>query len=168
MGALNAMNIWLAGFFACAAIHYTVHWWLSRHERVLFVFSVQCALYALFCLAINAFFRARTIPDSQAALDRFVMLGVIVHIVLVHLYAELGARRDRAFRALVSGVLGFLAVWNFWVPLRGTVLALRPMPLPWGGTGLLPIRTPSGPPLAIVYLCALAIQVYGFFVARGI
>ena len=78
MSALSSMNAVLAGFFACAAIHYAVHWWLSRHERVLLVFSVQCALYTVFCLAINAFFRARTISDSQAALDRFVTLGVII------------------------------------------------------------------------------------------
>jgi signal transduction histidine kinase/CheY-like chemotaxis protein len=168
MGALLTTNVWLAGFFACAAIHYTVHWWLSRHERVLLVFSIQCALYALFCPAINAFFRARTIADSQTALNRFVTLGVIIHILLVHLYAELGGRRDRGFRALVSGVLGFLAVLNLWVPVRGRVLELRAMPLPWGGTGLLPIRTPPGLLLAVQYLFVLAIQVYVFFVARAI
>jgi signal transduction histidine kinase/CheY-like chemotaxis protein len=168
MGAINAMNICLTGFFACAAIHYAVHWWLSRHERVFLVFSIQCALYAVFCPTINAFFQARTIPDSQAALDRFVTLGVIIHVLLLHLYAELAGRRDRSFRALVSGVLGFLAIWNLWAPVRGTVLELRAMPLPWGGTGLLPIRTPPGAPLAIQYLFVLAIQIYGFFVARAI
>ena len=72
------------------------------------------------------------------------------------------------FRALVTGVLAFLAVLNLWVPVRGTVLALRTMPLPWGGTGLLAIRTPPGAPLAVQYLFVLAIQVYGFFVARAI
>ena len=65
-------------------------------------------------------------------------------------------------------MLGFLAVLNLWVPLRGTVLELRTMPLPWGGTGLLPIRTPPGASLALLYLVVLAIQVYGFFVARAI
>jgi signal transduction histidine kinase/CheY-like chemotaxis protein len=168
MGALVTMNVWLAGFFACAAIHYALHWWLSRHERVLLVFAVECALYALFCFAINAFFRARTIPESQATLGTFVTLGVIIHLLLVHLYAGLGGRRDRAFRAVVSGVLGFLAVRNSWVPLRGTVLELRTMPLPWGGTGLLPIRTPPGAPLAILYFFVMVIQVYGLLVARAI
>ena len=168
MGALITVNAFLAGFFACAAIHYGVHWWLSRHERVLLVFSVQCALYTVFCLAISSFFRATTIPDSQATLDRFVTLGVILHVLLLQLYADLGGRRDRAFRALVSGVLVFLAIRNLWVPVRGTVLELRAMPLPWGGTGLLPIRTPPGALLAIQYLFVLAIQVYAFFVARAI
>jgi signal transduction histidine kinase len=168
MGTLVTVNAVLAGFFACAAIHYTVHWSLSRHERVFLVFAIQCALYTVFCLAINAFFQARTIPDSQATLDRFVTLGVIIHVLLLHLYADLGGRRDGTFRALVSGVLGFLAVWNLWVPVRGTVFELRTMPLPWGGTGLLPIRTPPGAPLAIQYLFVLVIQVYGFWVARAI
>ena len=168
MDKLLTVNAALAGFFACAAIHYAVHWWLSRHERVLLVFSVQCALYTVFCLAQSAFFRAKTIPDAQVTLDRFVTLGVIIHVLLLHLYAGLGGRRDRAFRVLVTGVLGFLAVLNLWVPVRGTVLALRTMPLPWGGTGLLAIRTPPGIPLAVQYLFTLAIQVYGFFVARAI
>ena len=168
MDKLITVNAALAGFFACAAIHYAVHWWLSRHERVLLLFSVQCALYTVFCLAISAFFRAKTIPEAQCTLDRFVSLGAIIHVLLLHLYAGLGGRRDRAFRVLVSGVLAFLAVLNLWVPVRGTVLALRPMPLPWGGTGLLAVRTPPGAPLAVQYLFVLAIQVYGFFVARAI
>ena len=168
MDKLITVNAALAGFFACAAIHYAVHWSLSRHERVLLVFSVQCALYTVFCLAISAFFRAKTILEAQSTLDRFVTLGVIIHILLLHLYAGLGGRRDRAFRALVTGVLGFLAVLNLWVPVRGTVLALQTMQLPWGGTGLLAIRTPPGAPLAVQYLFVLAIQAYGFFVARAI
>jgi len=168
LGTLVTLNAALAGFFACAAIHYAVHWWLSRQERVFLVFWVQCALYAVFCLAISAFFRATTIADSQATLDRFVTLGLIIHVLLLHLYADLGGRRDRAFRALVTGGLVFLAILNLGVPLRGTVLELRTMPLPWGGTGLLPIRTPPGALLAVQYLFVLAIQVYGFFVAGGI
>ncbi len=168
MDKMITVNAVLAGFFACAAIHYAVHWWLSRHERVLLGFSIQCALYSVFCVAISAFFRATTIPDAQATLDRFVTLGLIIHILLLHLYAELGHRRDRFFRALVTAVLAFLAVLNLWVPMRGTVLALRSMPLPWGGTGLLAIRTPPGALLAVQYLSVLAIQVYGLFVARAI
>ncbi len=34
MSPLSSVNAWLSGFFACAAIHYAVHWWLSRHERI--------------------------------------------------------------------------------------------------------------------------------------
>ena len=95
------------------------------------MFSVQCALYSIFCPLQSAFFRATTIPDAQVTLNRFMTLGVIIHILLLHLYADLGNRRDRAFRGFVTGVLGFFAVLNLWVPLRGTVLALRVMPLPW-------------------------------------
>ena len=168
MDKLVMVNAVLAGFFACAAIHYAVHWWLSRHERVLLVFSVQCAVYTVFCFAISSFFRARTTSEAQATLDRFVTLGVIIHVLLLHLYAGLGGRRDHVFRALGTAVLGFLAIVNLWVPVRGFVLALRTMPLPWGGTGLLAIRTPPGAPLAVQYLFVLAIQVYGFFVARAI
>jgi len=105
VGTLVTVNAVLAGFFAFAAIHYAVQWGLSRHERILLVFSVQCALYAAFSLAISSFFRARTIPDAQATLDRFVTLGVIVHALILQFYAELGGRRDRAFRALVMGGL---------------------------------------------------------------
>jgi PAS domain S-box-containing protein len=168
LDTLITVNAGLAGFFACAALQYAVHWWLSRHERVLLVFSVQCALYTVFCLAISAFFRATTIADTQAALDRFVSLGVIIHVLLLQLYADLGGRHDRTFRAFVTGVLSALAVLNLWVPVRGTVVELRTMELPWGGTGLLAIRTPPGAPLAVQYLFVLAIQVYGFFIARAI
>ncbi len=166
MDKLITVNAALAGFFACAAIHYAVHWWLSRHERVVLVFSLQCALYTVFCLAINAFFRAKTVPDAQATLDRFVTIGLLTHAFVLQFYADLGGRRDRGFRALVAGALAFLAFLNQWAPLRGIVLELRPMPMPGGGTGLLPIRTPPGVSLALLYLVVLVIQGYGFFVAR--
>ena len=42
------------------------------------------------------------------------------------------------------------------------------MPLPWGGTGLLSIRTPASGTLAVLYLFVLATQIYGFFVASTI
>jgi PAS domain S-box-containing protein len=38
--------------------------------------------------------------------------------------------------------------------------------LPGGVTSLLPIRTPPGAPLAVLYLAVLAVHAYGFFVAR--
>ena len=68
MDALTLVNTGLAGFFACAAIHYATLWWFSRKERVLLVFSIQCLMYTAFCVAITLFFRARTIRDSQVAL----------------------------------------------------------------------------------------------------
>ena len=34
----------LVGLFAFAAIHYAIHWWFSRDERVFLVFAVQCAV----------------------------------------------------------------------------------------------------------------------------
>ena len=165
---LTSVNACLAGFFACAAIYSAIYWWLSRNERVLLVFSVQCVVYTAFCVAIVSFFRARTIPDTQAALDRFVTLGVIVHALVLQFYADIGNRGDRGFRALVTGALGFLAVLHQWAPLRGTVVELQAMRLPGGDTALLPIRTPPGASLALLYLAVLMVQGYGFFVARAI
>jgi PAS domain S-box-containing protein len=163
---LTWVNAWLAGFFACAAIYSAIYWWLSREERVLLVFTVQCVVYSAFCVAIHSFFRATTIADSQAALDRFVTLGVIAHMLVLQFYCDLGHRRDRSFRILFTGVLGFVAVLHQWAPLRGTVLELQTMHLPGGDTGLLAIRTPPGAPLALLYLAVLGVQGYGFFVAR--
>ena len=102
----------VAGFFAFAAIHYAVAWSLSRREAVLLVFSVQCGLYAGFCLAISAFFHATTVAGSQTAHDRFFTIGVIIHAVVLESYARLGDRRARAYRVLVSGTLIGLAVLN--------------------------------------------------------
>jgi PAS domain S-box-containing protein len=162
------MHSALAGFFAFAAIHSAIFWWLSRKERVLLVFSVQCAVYAVFCILITAYFRATTIPGMQAASGRCVGLGVIAHALVLLFYAEVGARRDRAFRALVTGVIGFLAVLNLWAPLRGTIVAVTAMQLSGGGKGWVPIRTAPGASLVLMYLAEAAVQCYGFFVARAI
>ena len=136
------MNSALAGFFAFAAIHSAIFWWLSRKERVLLVFAVQCAVYAVFSVLINSYFRATTIPVMQAWSGRNVSLGMIAHVLVLQFYGELGDRRDRALRALVTGVLGFLALLNLWAPVRGTIVGLTAMPLPGGGTRWVPIRPP--------------------------
>src|SRR5436305_13999339 len=112
MATLTLANAGLAGFFAFAAIHYAVAWSLSRREPVLLVFSVQCGFYAVFCLAISAFFHARTIGASQAAMDRFYSIGIALHAVILESYARLGHRRDRIYRLVVSGTLLGLAVLN--------------------------------------------------------
>ena len=108
MDRLITVNAVLAGFFAFAAIHYAIQWWFSRNERLLLVFAVQCAMYAVFCWTIIAFFQATTIPETQAALDRTITLGLLIHGVILQFYAHLGGRRDRVFRALVLGLLVLL------------------------------------------------------------
>jgi len=165
---LIRVNTGLAGFFACAAIHYFIYWWLSRHERVFLVFSVQCAAYAAFCVGISAYFAASTVPETQAALNRFATFGVLSHAVVLQFYAVLAARRDRAFRALVTTTLLCLAVLNQWAPLRGTVTALQPVRMLGGATAFVPIRTPPGFSLVLAYLATVAVQVYGFVAAREI
>ena len=103
------MNTLLAGFFGCAAIHYALYWGFSRRERVFLVFSVQCVGYTIFCLAITTYFEATTIPVVQATLNRFVTIGVLIHVLLLEFFVVLGARRDRIFRAVVAGGTGL-----FW------------------------------------------------------
>jgi two-component system, sensor histidine kinase and response regulator len=93
---------------------------------------------------------------------------VLIHALLLQLFACLGARRDRVFRAIVTAPLVFLAILNQWLPIRGMIVELQTVQLPGGATNVLPIRTPPGVLLAVVYLAVLVVQGYGFFVARGI
>ena len=58
----------------------------------------------------QSLFRARTIPESQAALDWLMTVAMLCHALLLQFFADLGGRRDRVFRALVTGLLAFLAV----------------------------------------------------------
>src|SRR5215831_4512277 len=154
MGALRSMNPWLAGFFAFAAVHYAIQWWFSRSERVLLVFSIQCALYTVFCSVSVALARATTIPDVQAGLVRVMTLGPLVHVALLQFYACVSGRRDRAFHAVLTAAFVVLGVLNLWVPLRGTVTALQSMSVPGGGVSLLPIRTPPGAALGLYYFAS--------------
>ena len=165
---LIVVNSALVGLFAFAALHYAVKWWFSRDERVLFVFSIQCTAYVACCIVIVAYFNSKTVSDAQAFLDRIVTFGAITHAVVLHFYALLGSRRDRVFRGLVTGVMAFLAVLSVWMPMRGTVIELQTAQLPWGGTGLLPILTPPGAPIGLLYLAVIAIHGYGLFVAGTI
>jgi signal transduction histidine kinase len=165
---LGTINAGLAGFFGCAAVQFAFQWWFSRSERVFLVFSLQCLLYAAFCVAMTSYLRARTIPDAQAALDRFVSIGVLCHAVFPQIFALLSGRRDRVFRVLATGALVVLAVVNQWAPLRGTIVELRFVQLPGGGTTSVPIRTPPGASLVVLYLVVTVVLGYGFFAARVI
>jgi PAS domain S-box-containing protein len=168
MDAMTSSNIWLAGFFACGAIHYASHWWASRKEHVLLVFSLQCAAYAIFCLAFVSYLRARTLSDVQTTHDRFYTIGVLIYPLLLQLYASVGARRDRVFRVSTTVLLVFFALLNLWAPMRGTVVELKTIQLPDGAPSVIPIRTSLSAVLPLVYLAVLAVQGYGFFVARAI
>ena len=166
LDTLSTATAWLAGFFACAAIHYAIHWAHSRKERVLLLFSIQCVAYSAFCLAMAAYLRARTISDAQSSLDRFVTIGVLSHAVALNFYAKLAGRRDHTFRMLVTGWLALLALINQWAPLRGTILELQTVQLPGGVSSVLPIRTPPGASLALLYVAVLLVHAYGLFVVR--
>jgi hypothetical protein len=168
VSTLHLIDASLVGLFGFAAVHYSIHWWFSRHERVVLVFAVLCALFMGFALANVSRHRATTIHSTQLALDWAMTLAILGHAAIVQLFAYLGHRRDRAFRAIVIGVFGFLAIFNLWSPLRGTVIELHRIQLLGGGTGFLPIRTPAGPSLALQYLTTLAVELYGLLVAHTI
>ena len=168
MDTVISVNIWLAGVFACAGVYHAIHWWGSRQERVLLVFSLQCAAYTGYFLEISSYFGATTIAECQTALDRFVTFGVLIHAAYLNLYAALGARRDHAFRTLSTGVLLCLALVHQWLPLRGTVLELQLVQLPGGAPAVAPLRTEPGALLALFYATALLNNLYGLFVARCI
>jgi PAS domain S-box-containing protein len=170
-GRVNTMyfiDVSLGGLFAFAAVHYGLQWWFSRKEPVLLAFSVVCALYMAFTLSMSSRHLVTTIAQSQLVIDRSVTLGMLAHAALVQLYAFLANRRDHVFRALLFGFCIILAGLNLWLPLRGTVVALQPISMPGGGTGLLPIRTAPGVLLQVMYLAALMVVAYGFVGARTI
>ena len=168
MKTLSLIDACLLGLFSFAAIHYAIQWWLSRHERVLGVFAVQCALYAAFTWTMLLRHRATTVEEAQAALDINLTFAVLVYIVIVQFYALLGNRRDHAFRVLLVAVYVLFALVHQWVPLRGTVVDLQSVVLPNGDTVLLPIRPEPGVFLALWYFAVLVAQLYGIFVARTI
>ena len=168
MSSMYFIDVGLGGLFAFASVHYGLQWWFSRKERVLLAFSVVCALYAGFTLTMSSRHQVTTIAESQLVLDSSVTLGMLAHGAQIQLYAYLAKRRDRVFRALLTGVFVTLAVLNQWLPLRGTVVALEPISMPGGGTGLLPIRTAPGVLLPVMYLAGLMVVTYGFVCAGAI
>ena len=165
---MYSIDVGLGGLFAFAAVHYALQWWFSREEKVLLAFSAVCALYTAFTLSMSSRHSVTTIAESQLVLDRSITIAMLAHAAQVQLYAYLAKRRDHVFRALLCGACIIAAVLNLWVPLRGTVLALQPIPMPGGGTGLMPIRTGPGVLLALMYLAGLMVVTYGFVGARTI
>ena len=168
MNTLAFIDAGLTGLFAFAAINYATHWWQSRNERVFLLVAVQCVLYAAFTSTSWQRHQATTIPDIQILQDRLIALALLLYAVLLQLFAHLGNRRDRTFRVLLLAVLAVLVAWNQLAPLRGTVIDLQRMPVPGGGTALLPIRTPPGAGLVLLYIASQTVNAYGFVVTRTI
>ncbi|HKO54031.1 MAG TPA: response regulator [Polyangiaceae bacterium] len=168
LNTMHLIDVGLGGLFAFAAVHYGLQWWFSRKEPVLLAFSAVCALYMAFALSMSSRHSVTTIAESQLVLDRSVTLAMLAHAAQIQLYAYLAKRRDRVFRALLTGVFFILAALNLWLPLRGTVVAMQTIAMPGGGTGLLPVRTAPGVLLPVMYFAGLMVVAYGFVAARTI
>jgi PAS domain S-box-containing protein len=165
---MRAMNPWLIGFFAFATIHYVVQWCLSRSERVLLTFAIQCALYTVFCSMTVALAHAATIPEARTRYTVLMMLGPAVHVVLLQFYAFLSGRRDRAFRVVLTSAFVALGVSNVWFPLRGALIGLTSTTLAGGTVIHVPLLTGPGAPLGLYYLASVVAEGYGFVVARAL
>src|SRR4051794_2244586 len=151
MSSLFGIDAVLLGVFGFATIHYVVQWWLSRDEPLLLWFAAMCGMFAAFTVAMLGRYHVTTVSQAQHVVDAAVTLGVLGNALTLQFLVQLAGRRDRAFRLIVIGTLVILAIANLWVPLRGTVLSLETVEAPGWGTLSIPIRTPAGAYLALLY-----------------
>jgi PAS domain S-box-containing protein len=124
-------------------LQYFAQWCWSRAERVLLLFALHCALGVSLSLALIALGQAATIGQAQLALGARTTIALVWVAVSVTLAFRLtGFRPGRVARAVVAFLLLTAAI-SFFVPLNGTVTALRTENAWWGGTFTIAERAPG-------------------------
>jgi two-component system cell cycle sensor histidine kinase/response regulator CckA len=162
VGPFIFVNIWLAGFFAFAALHYAGQWWLSRRETSLLVFSIHCVLCAVLSAAIIGVATATTVDRINAALDWRTIAGALGTATTVWLVSRLTGVRAKWYvtAIIVMAVLG--VAFNVLIaPVNGTALGIGRLMTPWGEELSFPVREPAGWWLAPLYGVVLSVDAFG-------
>ncbi len=167
MGPLVLLHVALVGFFLCAALYSAWAWWLSRHERTLLIFSVQCLLCAVLSVAFVQLATARTTADAAAALMLRLSAGGLDMAATAFLVARLTGIRARGFcwsvLAAAVAAVGLTLVRGIPDPPR---FVLEQVTLPWGEIISAPVWSSVPPLLIVTYLGVAAVDVFAILGAR--
>src|SRR5262249_22040763 len=135
----------LMGACAFAAVGYFWLWCLSRHERLLLLFAVHCALVAARVGAYLLVATALTEGECQRALDLRATVGNVLPVSALWVMSLVSGLRARAFVwPMTAALLALAAVSLTGAPLEGTVLGIERLTWPWGEQSTVPLRGPPG------------------------
>ena len=123
----------LMGACAFAAVGYFWLWCLSRHERLLLIFAIHCALVGARVDAYLLVATALTPGECQRGLDLRATVGTALPVSALWVISLVSGLRARAFVWPVTAVLlAVTAVGLTGAPREGTVLGIERVALPWG------------------------------------
>lgn len=162
MALLVLFNAALAGFFAFAAVHYVIYWWLSRRESTFLIFSVHCALCGLLSGYRVGIASATTIPAMDAAFRGRTTLGLLITATAVCILSRLTGVRARRYVTFILCFCLPLAVLNaFVLPLNGPVTQIDRLTLPWGEEISIPTRSAAPWWMALVFMVIVSVYIFG-------
>ena len=158
------LNTLFVGFFAFAAIHYFLMWWMSRSERLLLYFSAHCLSFSGYILSLLWIAAARDPKAFLVGIDgriAFGMAATVTTVWIVQLLTGIQARRYTWFVTISGGVIVFIHLFIF--PLGGEVQEIYRAPLPWGEVVTVGCDAKRGWWIGPIYALAVSADLFAVF-----
>jgi PAS domain S-box-containing protein len=149
-------NIALGGFFAFAAIHYLIQWWLSPSERRLLILAVLCAGAAAFCPWPVVLFYTRDPQLAQFALTMRLSLALAVQASCLVFLSHMPGSHGRVLAAVAAFQVGSAAL-NLLFPANTAALSTV------DGHTIVSIQSAHPLWVALIYLTLYIAYVYVLF-----
>lgn len=159
-------SLFFIGFFGFAALQYLLMWLLSRHERVLLIFSLNCLTGVGLFGSIVALTTTHSVDDYQTALNCRTCFALLGFLSKAWILPELVGERWRRFTwGITAPIVALLFIDRAIMPLNGAVLQLHDFTLPWGETITLAERIRHAGWMSAVYTTGLVTYFVGIVAA---
>ena len=162
MGPVVLFHVALVGFFTCASVYAAWRWWLSREERTLLIFSLQCLLCSALSVAFVRLATAQSLATASSALMARMIAGLFAMAATAFLIGRVTGLRARAYCwsvLLIACIASVTFVINGAPSPPG--FTLRQATLPWGEVISSPVW--ARPPWyqTFLYFVVASVDVYG-------
>jgi hypothetical protein len=163
MGPFLALNLFIGGVFAFAAVHFGVMWWTSRRERLLLVIALLGLVGAALCAVLAVLLTtASPAVALQAVSLRYVAAG-LAYILQVWIISMITGLRARPFVLLVTAWLSLAVVAMLLFSPRAELLfSIEQISLPWRERLWVPHFRPFGWWLRPLYFVVFFVELFGF------
>jgi PAS domain S-box-containing protein len=164
VGPVHFIFAALVGFFSFAAIYHFILWCSSRSERLLVVFSADCAARAAVSAALFYVAASTTPAEAYAGLRTRIAFGILMMVTWLWSLSLVTGVKARWFLGPVSVfLLCIFPIHAFVMPLNSVVISVDQMAMPWGEVISIPRQEPPRWWFGPIYSVVFAIELFSLY-----